>query len=322
MNASVVVFRQPHYYKVVESSLGQRQHKLSNNAIEIKKISNLEESDPLPIRKRYQHESVEGARVGRLNFGINTTFIVYRIGQTLIDTGPSNQWAAVSSFISERPVTTILLSHHHEDHSGNAQRIADKYQLLPYAPTQKQAKLTSGYRTPWLQRLIWGKPQPVQTQPLPLSMQLPDGLHVQAIHTPGHAKDLHCFYLPEQRWLFSGDLYISKSLRYLRTDENLQQLMDSIALVLKLDFDILFCPHRGIIVDGKRALQDKLSNIIAICQKSQQLGQQGLSFASIVNELLGPEDMMSHFTNFNFSKANFIKQALTVDMEKYHAYLN
>ena len=69
------------------------------------------------------------------------------------------------------------------------------------------------------------------------------------------AKDLTCLFLPEQKYLFSGDMYISKSLKYLRIDENLTQLIQSLRKLIALDFEILFCPHRGIVEEGKKALQ-------------------------------------------------------------------
>ena len=266
----------------------------------------------MPIRKRYQHEHVEGARVGRFNMGINTTFIVYRMGQTLIDTGPPNQWRAVKKFIEEKPVSQLLLSHHHEDHSGNAQRIAELYNLTPLAPELGQEKLAKAYKTPLLQQIVWGRPLPVDTDTLPNHVELHDGNRLQAIHTPGHAKDLHCFYMPDQGWLFSGDLYISKSLKYLRSDEDLQQLVDSIRKVLKLDFSTLFCPHRGILEDGYSALQTKLDNIISLCQQAQLLHSQGVEFSQILAQTLGPEDMMNTITKGNFCKTNLVKQALTV----------
>ena len=181
----------------------------------------------MPIRERFLFEKVRGARVGRYSFGINTTSIVYRIGEILIDSGPTNQWRAVRAFIREEPARELLLSHHHEDHSGNAARIARHFRLTPLAPDLGREKLTKGYRIPVLQRAIWGSPLPVETQPLPETVFLPDGTELRAIHTPGHAEDLHCFYLPEHGWLFSGDLYLSKSIRYLRADEDLNQLIET-----------------------------------------------------------------------------------------------
>ncbi|MBL4666396.1 MAG: MBL fold metallo-hydrolase [Sneathiella sp.] len=266
----------------------------------------------MPIRNKYTFETVEAVRVGRLNSGINTTFIVYRIGSTLIDAGPANQWGPVKNFISEKPIQQLLLTHHHEDHSGNADRIAKFANIVPLAPELSQRKLKSGYKTPLLQKIIWGSPRPVATAIMPAEVFLEDGTKINPIHTPGHAKDLHCLYLPEKKWLFSGDLYISKSLRYFRSDENLEQLLESIRKVLKLDFDVLFCPHRGIVEEGRQALTAKLHNILALCEKAQTLQARGIETSQIVREILGPEDMMARMTCNNFSKRNMIEEALKV----------
>lgn len=268
----------------------------------------------MPIRQRVQHDGVEGIRVGRLNAGINTTFIIYRIGASLIDTGPPNQWSEIKRFIQEKPVSQLLLTHHHEDHSGNAARIARLCNLTPYAPALSQAKLSSGYRTPALQKFIWGSPRPVDTQVLPDSLSLVDGTSVTAIHTPGHAKDLTCYFMPDKGWLFSGDLYISPSLKYLRSDENLADLICSIQKVMAYDFDVIFCPHKGVVTDGKKAMQQKLDNLLALSAKAQQLNQEGVSIDNITKQLLGPEDLLSKLTRYNICKANLIREALQVPL--------
>ncbi|WP_298439894.1 MBL fold metallo-hydrolase [uncultured Ferrimonas sp.] len=266
----------------------------------------------MPARKRYQHGCAEGMRVGRFNLGINTTFIVYRIGDTLFDTGPSNQWPEVARFIAEQPIRQLLITHHHEDHSANAAAIAAQYGLTPYAPTQALNKLRDGYPTPWIQQLLWGKPKPVVTQAFPAHLQLADGSPIIPVHTPGHARDLTCFHLPQQGYLFSGDLYLSKSIRYFRIDEDLSQLMASLRTVLRLDFDTLLCPHRGPVEQGHRALQTKLDNMRQLCSHAQSLQQQGLPLAQIVKRLLGKEDMMAYLSGHNFCKTNLVRSALQV----------
>ncbi|MDK2778376.1 MAG: MBL fold metallo-hydrolase [Pseudomonadota bacterium] len=272
----------------------------------------------MTIRRHYRYgsgtDTVLGTRVGRFNLGINTTFIIYRIGDTVIDTGPSNQWRHVRRVLQQdwqhTPLRQLLITHHHEDHSGNAARIAALSGIVPHAPQLGQAKLASGYRTPLLQKMIWGSPRPVQTTPLHDQLTLADGSPVLPVHTPGHAKDLTCLYLPRQKYLFSGDMYISKSLKYLRKDENLQQLMDSLARLLTLDFDILFCPHRGIVEDGRNALQEKYDNLQALCRQAATLHQQGLDTTQITEKLLGPEDWMARVTGNNLCKGNLIRQAI------------
>ncbi len=266
----------------------------------------------MPIRKRYQHEEVSGVKVGRFNAGINTNFIVYRMGGTVIDAGPSNQWRFVKAFLREQPVERLWLTHHHEDHSGNAARIAKTFKLTPLAPKLGQRKLSQGYPTPLLQKLVWGSPKPVLTEPLPRQLQFENGMDVHAIPTPGHAKDLTCFHVPAKGWLFSGDLYIAKSLKYLRSDENLSQLIESIRKVLALEFQTVFCPHAGIIEQGYDALTSKLNNLLHLCSEAQRLHQAGMTVDAISCHLLGPEDGISHVSRQNICKKNLIVEALRV----------
>ena len=267
------------------------------------------------VRKRYQYQDVTGIKVGRINQGINTNFIVYRMGDTIIDSGPSNQWKYVKPFLDESSVSQLLLTHHHEDHSGNAHYISKRYGITPKAPQLAQAKLKTGYKTPVIQKMVWGSLIPVETQALNDKEYLADGSIIMPIHTPGHAKDLTCFFLPEKKYFFSGDLYIAPRLKMLRSDENLEQILQSINKVLMLDFDVLFCPHGGVIKDGKAALNAKKNNILKLADQAQHYHKSGKSLKEISLELLGDEDFVSKLTGGNFCKANLIKACLPLDIE-------
>lgn len=266
----------------------------------------------MPVRQHYQFCGVEGVKVGRFNAGINTNFIVYRIADTLIDAGPSNQWRHVKPFVSQAPVRQLLLTHHHEDHSGNAARIAKLCHLTPKAPALAYEKLVKGYKTPLVQKLVWGSPKPVHTQALAQQEVFSNGDVIIPIHTPGHAKDLTCFYVPQQGWLFSGDLYIAKSLKYLRVDEDLSELINSLRKVLAQDFRTVFCPHAGIIEEGKQALQAKLDYLLQLCHQAQLLDKKGIEHSVITHTILGPEDRLSKISRYNLSKGNLIQGALKV----------
>lgn len=268
----------------------------------------------MAIRGHYQHESVRGIKVGRFNAGINSNFIVYHLADTLIDTGPPNQWPEVKTFVDQSNVQRLLLTHYHEDHSGNAQRIADHCGLLPFAPELTQAYLSKSYHTPLFQSLIWGYPRQAVTQPLPERLEISGMGEMQVIPAPGHTPDLHCFFMPQQGWLFSGDLYIASKLKYLYAGENLEQLMLSIQRVLSLDFQVVFCPHKGIDPQGREGLQRKLHFLIELAADAQRLHQKGLSVSEIRDRTIGKEDTVAYLTRFGLSKRNLIKAALQVDL--------
>ena len=126
----------------------------------------------MSVRDSFTFHDLEGLRVGRFNLGVNTTFIVYRLGGTVFDTGPSNQWRYVKPFIQQRPLQQLLLTHHHEDHSGNAAAIKAMTGVTPLASSQALDKLRNGYRVPFMQKVIWGGPTPVEVEPLPQDLTL------------------------------------------------------------------------------------------------------------------------------------------------------
>ncbi len=47
----------------------------------------------------------------------------YRLGRLIIDTGQSRMRREAVDIATSGPVDAVLLTHHHEDHSGNAAEI-------------------------------------------------------------------------------------------------------------------------------------------------------------------------------------------------------
>ncbi len=267
----------------------------------------------MAILQSFQHQDLDAIRVGRFNLGINTSFIVYRLGDTVIDTGPTNQWRYVKPFITTRPFNQLLLTHHHEDHSGNANRIHQLTGIQPTAPQLTIDILQRGFRIPPMQKLIWGNPHKAIPKPLPESLCIA-GEHTLALFTPGHAKDMTCYLMRDRGWLFSADLYIASKLKLLRRDEHLPTLLDSIRFTLSHDFDTLLCPHRGVVESGHKKLREKYDNLLNLSAKSQTLQQQGLSLEEITARLLGRKDMMAVLTKNNFCKRNLVESSLAVDL--------
>ena len=266
----------------------------------------------MSVLARFQHEDLDAFRVGRFNLGINTSFILYRIGGTVFDTGSTNQWHLVKDFIREKPLEQLILTHHHEDHAGNAGNIQRMTGVTPIAPELTGEKLRTGFKIPLFQKLIWGSPGKASAAILPDEIQLSSGESIQAIYTPGHARDMTCYLLPDRGWLFTADLYIANRLKLLRIDEDIPTLLNSIQKVLTYDFDTLFCPHRGVVPEGQQRLQEKYNFIVNLAGEAQHLHQKGLSVIDISDQLLGKEGWFSILSGYNFSKRNLIQSCLDV----------
>lgn len=264
------------------------------------------------LQQRFEHAGVEGLRVGRFPGRLNTTCILYRLGDTVVDTGPPNQWATVRRFLEERRVARLLITHHHEDHSGNlaAARRATGAEAL--SPSGSRAALARGFRLRPYQLVVWGRPERIEPAPVPERVPAGDGAGLVAVDAPGHSADMTCYLEPDRGWLFSGDLYVSARTRYMRGDEDLPRQLETLRSVLKLDFGSLFCSHRGPVPDGRRALERKLDFLESLCQRVADLRSRGLGRRAITRRLLGREDLMSWITGFHYSKRNLVEGCLAV----------
>ncbi len=265
------------------------------------------------VVRRFVHHEVEGFRTGRFDWKVNTSAVLYRLGATLIDTGPPNRWPQVRRFLLERPPERVLLTHHHEDHSGNGARIQAEFGAQILAQTAALPELAAGWRLRSYQRLFWGRPLKLIAQMVPEINELDGELRLQTLRTPGHADDLVCYLEPERGWLFTGDLYVGNRPRYLRQDENLPLLIDSLRTILNHEFKVVFCGHRGVVTEGYQAMEEKLDYLLNFCEQVKQLHGKGISVREITRRLLGREDLTSLATFGHFTKGNMVRGCLAGD---------
>jgi len=266
----------------------------------------------MAILERIRFQDLDALRTGHLNLAAPTSFVIYRLGDTLIDAGPRNQWRHIRAFASERAIRQLLITHHHEDHSGNCANLAQLLRLSPRASESTGRILRHGFAIQWYRHVIWGAAEKVITRPFPDEILINGQHQVVPIATPGHTCDHTSFHLPERGWLFSGDMYISSRLKLLERDEDLSQILSSLRRLLALEFDLLLCPHRGVITHGKRALQRKYDNLTELIEQARALQQRGDSLAAITRQLLGRENWMSVMTGYDFSKRQLISACLSI----------
>ncbi len=248
--------------------------------------------------------------MGLFHLGVNTSFVVYRVGSTLIDAGPPNQWVKVRNFAAENPPELVLLTHHHEDHSGNAEHLRRSFGARILAPELSLELLRDGFPIQPYRRVFWGVPPRVKAEPLSHVAVDQGGHRWEAIPTPGHADDMVCFFEPDRGWLFSADLYVAAKVRYARPEDRLSLEIASLKRALQLPFDQLFCSHRGRVENGRQALANKLAYLEDLRGHVYDLWRQGVSREEIQRRLLGGEDGAGLISGRHFCKQNMVLACL------------
>jgi len=234
----------------------------------------------------------------------------YLIGNTLIDCGQAKMAGEMKSFACAHRIKQLLLTHHHEDHSGNAALIAEACGATVMGDPITAHKMVHIRPILPYQHFIWGQSKAVAVSPLP-AVVTSKRFRFLPIHTPGHSKD-HTVYLEVNNgWLFSGDLYLGDRIKFFRSDEKIDQQIQSLQMVMQYDFEALFCGHNPVLKNGKDRLRRKLAYLEDIAGAVGLLLTRGLPEREIIRQLDHRHDrFVKLFTMGNASFANMIRSAI------------
>ena len=240
------------------------------------------------------------------------TTICYRVGPVMIDTGPPHMRAAVLDLITRNRLEAILLTHYHEDHSGNSAAIRN-LGLPVFAGEQTAEKLRQPYKIFPYQHLMWGANSPAELDLFPGTIEIA-GFRFESIETPGHSRD-HTVYLESNNgWLFAGDIYLSHQIKYFRADEHIDEQINSLRKVLDLDFESLFCGHHPRPENGKEYIRQKLQYLEDFYGKVAVLATDGMDAAAIMKALKLKEQRLVKWICFgNVSMKNMVRSVMRAE---------
>lgn len=234
---------------------------------------------------------------------------VYFLDGVIIDTGQSNMRKQVIELFQSKQPSRIILTHYHEDHSGNAFILGQYHQIEIIGHELTAQKMTAKRKILPYQHYIWGKSQDAVVKSLETDVES-ENYTLRAIHTPGHSKDHTVFLEINNGWLFSGDLYLGDRIKFFRSDEKIYDQIDSLKKMRDFDFDVLFCSHNPCLKNGKSNLAQKLQFLEDIAGQVQQLKAKGLSEKKIIRSMDPNKDKwVKLMTTGNVSFANMIRSA-------------
>ncbi|MFN8485861.1 MAG: MBL fold metallo-hydrolase [Anaerolineae bacterium] len=245
-------------------------------------------------------------RVTRTFFGRPVRWVnAYALDGLLIDSGP--YWTRREMVAAARRlgVTQLYTTHEHEDHCGGNGALYAGLGLVPQAGAATVPHLIAPPRIHLYRKIVWGDAPPTPAQAV--THVDTDHYHFDVIPTPGHSADHTVLYEPTQGWVFSGDLYLHERAKYIRTDEDLAALIESLRRVAALEPRVLFCAHAGVVEQPSEAIARKLAYWEELRVKAAALEEQGEPLPDVSAAVMGPEGPMTRFSRGHISKLNLTR---------------
>lgn len=252
-----------------------------------------------------EHGPVTVFKMGR-SFGNKVVYWVnsFRFDDIMIDGGTVFAGQELAAALKNDPPQRLYHTHHHEDHTGNNTLLQKEFGTkayilpagLPFLNNPKAMNLRA------YQRHIWGYPKPSRGEPLGESVES-ENFKLQVLETRGHSIDHACFYEPQRGWLFTGDIYCGGLIKYFRADEDYRTILEALQRLAKLDVSTVFCGLKGIVENGRAALQRKIDFMENLKGEVLQLHERGLPQKKIARNLMGREGAMFYITGGHYAKA-------------------
>lgn len=260
-------------------------------------------------------QSISYWKLGSNFFGRPKMFVYcFLVDGLLVDTGQPHVRKDLLKALEVEDIQRIVVTHHHEDHSGNIEAIKDLKKIEAYASPLCCELMENPPTVEPARWVTWGQMPKADLIPLPENEQFitPNGGYsFEVLNTPGHAIDQISLYEPSEGWLFSGDLYVHDYVKVFMRDENMKEQIDSIEKLLQLDFDVLLCNHKPIFSNGKERLQRKLQFLQDLYGAILDAHQKGLTEKEIMEELKWKEDrFVKAFSFGQLSRMNMIRSVI------------
>lgn len=225
----------------------------------------------------------------------------YYIDGLLIDSGPSHVSSEVIKALSLYPLEKLVITHEHEDHTGNCKLIKEKFGIPVYAHPDAVKTAADPPAIQIYRKVMWGRQPAVKIECIPHIIST-SRFQFKVFHTPGHSADHISLFERKNRWLFCGDLFLSENLNSFMAGENIVDHLESLYKMILLKPAVLFCGLKGRLDKAGDRLVQKYENWLNIGCRVADLYKSGMSKKIILQELFGGETFFYYFSQSNFGR--------------------
>ncbi|NLB88948.1 MAG: MBL fold metallo-hydrolase [Syntrophomonadaceae bacterium] len=224
----------------------------------------------------------------------------------LVDTGPESRKEQFQKWFLSQNIQQVVLTHNHEDHSGNAAWIQQNLNVPIYLHPEAIFYAHEDGAYPKYRVKMWGHRSRFEPEPMPQNLYT-NKYNFEVLDTPGHTIYHNSFYEPEQGWLFTGDLYLGTKLFVCFIEENIRQTISTLEMLMKLEFDTIFCAHAGVVENAKYKLGKKLNYLKELQEQVISMRKQGLTDREIDDKIHGFKLSITDISCGEWSSYNIVR---------------
>lgn len=144
-------------------------------------------------------------------------------------------------------IDKIVLTHAHVDHIGGVKQVVARFGRVEVM------------KKPWP-----GHDEAAGVPITPIddgAVIRTEGATLRAVHTPGHAPDHLCYYLEEEKALFTGDVVLGAGTTVIPDDTgDLGEYMNSLHRLLELDVETIYPAHGPVIRNPDAKIREYIAH--------------------------------------------------------------
>ena len=181
----------------------------------------------MAVRKfNYEFDGVHYYRFSIYRLGSNVqTVYTFIVDDLLIDTAQRYNRENILKVAQQHDVKKIILTHHHEDHTGNVAFLMNELKIDAYAHPNAVKILGKGYRMSPLAKLMNGSVEKATLKPIAENDIIEtEHYSLQPIYTPGHCDDHYCYYENNKGWLQYFEDFAGTVTSYYEQGHNARQI--------------------------------------------------------------------------------------------------